>query len=279
MHVAEIWQYPVKSMIGVTVPSAEVGPDGIVGDRAWATRDHVRGGIRGAKQLGGLMQLSARYTDGPGSPVAIGLPDGTTVRTDDPGASERVSAALDHGVTLEPLRPADDAEHYLRGAPDHDDLLEELHAVFGREAGEPLPDLSPFPPEILVYESPPGTYHDAFPLLLLSTSALRALGEALPDSVVDVRRFRPSLVIDTGDQEGHPERGWIGRRVRVGSVELEVATGCPRCAMVTRAIDASVPQDRQVLRHIVRDLGQDVGVYATVATPGTVAPGDPVTLA
>jgi len=279
VHLAEIWQYPVKSMIGVTVPAAEVGPAGIAGDRAWATRDHVRGGIRGAKQLGGLMQLSARYVDGPGGPVAIGLPDGTTVRTDDTDASERVSAALDHGVTLEPLRPPEDVEHYRRGAPDHDDLMEELNAIFGREQGEPLPDLSGFPPEILEFESPPGTYHDAFPLLLLSTSALRALSEALPESVIDVRRFRPSLVIDTGDEDGHPERSWIGRRLRVGAVELEVATGCPRCVMVTRPIDASVPQDRQVLRHVVKDLGQDLGVYATVATPGTVATGDPVTLA
>jgi MOSC domain-containing protein YiiM len=48
--------------------------------------------------------------------------------------------------------------------------------------------------------------------------------------------------------------------------------------MVTREIDADVPQDRSILRHIVRDLGQNVGVYATVLTPGTVRTGDPVTL-
>jgi uncharacterized protein YcbX len=274
--VGQIWQYPVKSMIGTTVPTAEVDAVGIVGDRTWAVRDHLRGGIRGAKQLGGLMRMAARH--GEGGAVTITLPDGTTTSTADGDADARVSAALDHEVSLEALRPPEDLDHYRRGAPDHDDLLVELNAIFGREEGEPLPDLSGFPPEILEYESPPGAYYDAYPLMLMTTSALRSLAEALPDSVVDVRRFRPSLVLDTGDAPGHPERDWVGRRVRVGAVELDVALGCPRCVMVTRPVDDGVPQDRTILRHIVRDLGQDVGVYATVVTPGRIGEGDAVAL-
>lgn len=278
MRVAEIWRYPVKSMIGGTVPAAQVDAQGIVGDRTWAVRDQVRGGIRGAKQLGGLMRLAATYSGEAGGPVTITLPDGGTVSTDDPDADTRVSVAIDHEVTLEARRPAADLDHYRRGAPYHDDLMDELNATFGREEGEPLPDLSAFPPEIFEFESPPGTYHDAYPLMVMTTSALHALRRARPDSVVDVRRFRPSLVIDTGDEPGHPEQAWIGRRLRVGEVEVDVVGGCPRCVMVTRPIDDDVPQDRALLRHIVRDLGQDVGVYATVARPGTVAAGDEAAL-
>src|SRR5690606_30754251 len=151
--------------------------------------DQVRGGIRGAKVLGGLMRLSARYIDRPGGAVSITFPDGTSMSTDDPEASRAVSAAIGHEVTLEALRPADDLDHYRRGAPYHDDLMEELRAIFGRTEDEPLPDLSVFPPEIFEHESPPGTYHDAFPLMLMSTSALRSLREALPGSAIDVRRF------------------------------------------------------------------------------------------
>lgn len=44
--------------------------------------------------------------------------------------------------------------------------------------------------------------------------------------------------------------------------------------MVTREINGQLPADRAVLRHIVRDLGQDVGVYATVVQPGTISAGD-----
>lgn len=277
--MSQVWRYPVKSMMGERVAGADLADRGVVGDRIWAVRDEVRGGIRGAKKIGALMQLAAEYADGVDGPVRITLPDGSTVTTDDPDRDRVVSDALGHEVTLWPLRPADDLDHYRRGAPDSDDVMEELNAIFGREEGEPLPDLSVFPPEIIEFESPPGTYHDAFPLLLLSTSALRALAEALPDSVVDVRRFRPSLVVDTGDEPGHPEFGWVGRRLEVGTAELEVVTPCPRCVMVTREIDASVPADRAVLRHVVRELDQNVGVYATVVTPGRVSVGEAVTFA
>jgi hypothetical protein len=279
VKVSQVWRYPVKSMMGERVAGADLADRGVVGDRIWAVRDEVRGGIRGAKKIGALMQLAAEYADGVDGPVRITLPDGSTVTTDDPDRDRVVSDALGHEVTLWPLRPADDLDHYRRGAPDSDDVMEELNAIFGREEGEPLPDLSVFPPEIIEFESPPGTYHDAFPLLLLSTSALRALAEALPDSVVDVRRFRPSLVVDTGDEPGHPEFGWVGRRLEVGTAELEVVTPCPRCVMVTREIDASVPADRAVLRHVVRELDQNVGVYATVVTPGRVSVGEAVTFA
>jgi uncharacterized protein len=279
MHVDQIWRYPVKSMIGGQVDRADLTPNGILGDRTWAVRDQVRGGIRGAKILGGLMRLSARYVDGVdghGSTVAITLPDGAVVTTDDPSAAAAVSAAIGHEVTLEPLAPADDLAHYRRGAAYHDDPMDELRSIFGRTEDEPLPDLSAFPPTIFVHESPPGTYYDAFPLMLMSTSALRSLGEVLAASAIDVRRFRPSLVIDTGDAPGHPEQSWTGCRVRVGTATLEVTVPCPRCVMVTREIDGDVRQDRAILRHIVRDLDQNVGVYATVVTPGTIRTGDAV---
>jgi uncharacterized protein YcbX len=281
VRVDQIWQYPVKSMVGTTVPAADLAPTGLVGDRTWAVRDQVRGGIRGGKVLGGLMQLSARYVAGDGATggaVAITLPDGSTVTTDDAQVDARVSEAIDHEVVLEALRPADDLDHYRRGEAYHDDLMVELRSIFGREEDEPLPDLSQFPPEILEYESPPGTYYDVHPLLLVTTSALRSLATALPESNVDVRRFRPSLVVDTGDAEGHPELGWIGQQLRIGDAVVRIEGGCPRCVMVTRRIDDDLPQDRTILRHIVRDLGQDVGVYATVVTPGRLDAGAEVEL-
>jgi uncharacterized protein YcbX len=273
VHVAQVWQYPVKSMIGVRVERAELTADGMVGDRTWAVRDEERGGIRGAKKIGELMRLAARHVDG--GHVAITLPDGSTVRSDDADVNERVSAALDHRVTLWPLQPPTDLDHYRRGPSDSDDPMEELRGVFGREPDEPLPDFSVFPPVIFEYESPPGTYLDAFPLLIMTTSALRSLEAALPDSSVDVRRFRPNLVIDTGDEPGHPEFGWIGQRLRIGTAELEIVAPCPRCVMVTREVAPDVPTDRSVLRHIVRDLDQNLGVYAAVAITGTVSVGDP----
>jgi uncharacterized protein len=276
VHVIQLWRHPVKSMVGETVDTVELDELGVVGDRIWATRDLERGGIRGAKQLGGLMTFAARALGG--GHAEITLPDGTEVTTADDDVDRRVSEALGHPVRLEALRPPDDLDHYRRGRPDNDDMLTELRAVFGRDDDEPLPDFSVFPPEIVEFESPPGTYYDAFPLLVMTTSALRSLAEALPDSAIDVRRFRPSTVIDTGDVTGHPEFGWRGRTAAIGTARIELGDPCPRCVMVTRRIDDDVPADRRVLRHVVAELDQNVGVYARVVQPGRIDVGDPVSL-
>lgn len=276
VHVSQIWQYPVKSMIGSTVDSAAIDPIGMVGDRTWAVRDLEIGGIRGAKRLGKLMTLAARYEAEPGGPVRIDLPDGTSVSSNDADVDARLSDAVGRKLSLEALRPAEDLDHFRRGPAYLDDMMDELRDMFGRTEDEPLPDFGLFPPEIIEFESPPGTYYDAFPLMIMSTSAMRSMAEALPDSNIDVLRFRPSLVLDTGDLGGHPELDWVGRRITVGEVELELVGPCPRCVMVTRTVTDDLPQDRGILRHIVADLDQNVGVYATVVRPGRITAGDPV---
>jgi uncharacterized protein YcbX len=278
MKVDQLWRYPVKSMIGEVLESTELGEWGLAGDRGWAVCDEERGGIRGAKKIGGLMKLGARYTAAPDGPVEITLPDGSTVSSDDGEINDRLSEAVDHQVTLWPRRPATDLDHYRRGKGDHDDVFDELRDIFGREADEPLPDLTVFPPEILEYESPPGTYFDAFPLLVMSTAALASLAAELPDSTIDVKRFRPNLVVDTAFREGHPEFEWAGMRARIGSATIEFTTACPRCIMVTREVDEDIPRDTQLLRYIVKDLDQNVGMYARIVEGGEIAVGDSVLL-
>ena len=48
--------------------------------------------------------------------------------------------------------------------------------------------------------------------------------------------------------------------------------------MVTRAVGPGIPADRAVLRHIVADLDQNVGVYASVSVAGPIGLGDTITL-
>ena len=278
MRVSQIWTYPVKSMIGVTTDSVSVSPLGIVGDRHWAVRDNERGGIRGAKKIGELMQFSARPASDVASSVIITLPNGEEVRSDDAQVDAVLSAALGRSVSLESL-PNDGAlEHFRRGPADSTDVMEELRGIFGRTEEEPLPDFSAFPPEVSEFESPPGTHHDCWPLMVMTTSAFAALSTALPDSVIDILRFRPSIVIDTPDETGHPEFLWKGRTGQLGSAVVEFLDPCPRCIMITRRINDSIPEDRAILRHVVRDLNQAVGVYARIVTPGKVSVGDLLTL-
>lgn len=285
--VSSVWRYPAKSMMGDAFDALVLGEAGVIGDRGWAVRDEVRGGIRGAKKIGGLMRLHAAYTEEPepGAPVPaieITMPDGDRVRSDDADVNDRLSAFLDHAVSLWPLQPPTDLDHYRRGAADSDDLMTELMGIFGREPGEPLPTFEGLPMDVLMeYESPPGSYFDAFPILLVTDRSLASLAELAPGSSFDARRFRPNVVIATEsdgvDAPPFPEQEWIGRRVRVGEVEFAVTATCPRCVMVTRDF-GDLAEDRQVLRTIVKHADQNVGVYATVATPGTIRVGDAVTV-
>lgn len=280
--IAEIWRHPVKSMAGERLTAARLGEDGVPGDRGWAVRDERRGGIRGAKKIPALMQLGARCVAEPGGgrwpAPEITLPDGSVVLADAPDAAARVSEAIGTPVTLWPRLPASAREHYRRGPPDHPDILTELRAIFGREPDEPLPDLARFPREILEFESPLGTYFDAYPLLLLTDASLRHLQALAPASRVDVRRFRPNLLIASPPGvEGVPEQDWHGRRLAVGGAELEVVVGCPRCVMITHAFD-DLPRDTGLMRTVVKELDQDVGVYARVLAPGPVAVGDAIRL-
>ena len=267
----------MKSMIGVVAESVTISPLGIVGDRHWAIRDNERGGIRGAKKIGELMQFSARPAGDGSTQVVITLPNGEEVRSDDARVDSVLSTALGRSVSLESLPSDGDLEHFRRGPSDSTDVMAELRGIFGRTEEEPLPDFSAFPPEVSEFESPPGTHHDCWPLLVMSSSALEAMQKAVPDSVVDILRFRPSIVIDAPDETGHPEFSWKGRKGQLGSTVVEFLDPCPRCVMITRRINDSIPEDRAILRHVVRDLNQAVGVYARIVTPGKVSVGDTLT--
>mgnify|MGYP006243631681 FL=1 len=103
--ITEIHRYPVKSMLGETPSEVTVSERGIHGDRAWATRDEIRGGIRGAKKLPQLMLFSARSIEGNTSEITA--PDGSTCLTSSDEMNHWLSEKLDHSVTLWPLLPPD----------------------------------------------------------------------------------------------------------------------------------------------------------------------------
>jgi len=272
MNISQLWSYPVKSMVGEQVPSVALSMLGIEGDRHWAIRDMERGGIRGAKKIGALMQYGAQRH---GDEVIITLPNGATVSSRDADVDAVLTAALGHQVSLESLPTDNNLEHFRRGPGDFDDPMQELRAIFGRTDDEPLPNFAAFPPEVVEFESPPGTHYDCWPLMVMTTSAMDALRVALPNSVIDERRFRPSIMVET-HETGHVEFSWKGKHAQMGTAVVEFLDPCPRCVMVTQAVNDDIGPDRDILRHIVRDLDQNLGVYARVITPGVVHVGDAV---
>lgn len=303
-RVKEVWRYPVKSMAGEKLTECSIRSLGIPGDRGWALRDETAKEITNGKRIPLLMQCAARYQEEPTNEriphVDITLPDGTQISSDNLQVDARLSELLGKQITLWPLQPASNKAHYRRaqrGSRLAGRLIQfsafrsmlptltrfgnmnaALREVFSREPGEPIPDISILPPEVLEFTSPPGTYFDAFPIHVLTTASLETMSKSNPAAVWDVRRFRPNFLIKTEDGiEGLIESGWAGRKLRLGNVELSCEIPTARCGMTTHA-QFDLPKDLTVLRSIVKEAGQNLGVYASVVTTGKVSEGDPVEL-
>lgn len=301
-RVSEIWRYPVKSMGGEQLERSEVGTNGLWGDRAWAVVDVATGEIHNAKRFPILMQCATTYRRAP-SPgdipeVEITLPDGARLSSDSPLLPDRLSELMRHRVSLEKLRPATDTGFYRRR--DAGTALigrvarfrqgrrvlawalrrglagGTVREDFARQAGEPLPDLSDAPSEAFEFYTPPGTFFDLFPIHVLTTSALASMRRLNPAGDWNARRFRPNLLVETAvESTGQVEQGWLGQRVRVGRFTIKGELPTVRCAMPTHAQPA-LAADPSVLRTIVREADQCLGLYASVSEPGAVAIGEAV---
>lgn len=302
--IQQIWRYPVKSMAGERLGECTVESLGIPGDRGWALRDESSREITNGKRIPLLMQCAASYRDQPTSGtiplVEITLPDGARIASHDPAVNARLSEVLGKSLTLWPLQPATNKAHYRRAKfgsrlagrlsqfnafrsalpklTSFGSMNASLREMFSREADEPIPDISILPPEVLEFTSPPGTYFDAFPIHVLTTASLATMSQHNAAAVWDVRRFRPNFLIKTDDGiEGLIESNWGGRTLRLGNVELKCEIPTVRCGMTMHA-QSDLPKDPSVLRTIVKDADQNLGVYASVITKGQVSEGDRVEL-
>jgi uncharacterized protein len=302
--IKQIWRYPVKSMAGELLESCSVGNLGIPGDRGWAVRDETIGEITNGKHFPLLMQSSAKYREEPTAGVVphadMYFPDGSTLGTDDSKVNEKLSALLGKSVSLWPIQPATNKEFYRRRSTaarvlgrlaryravraalpaltSFGKANAELREAFSREPDEPIPDVSTLPPEILEFTSPLGTYFDAFPIHLVTTSSLDVMARLNPNAQWDVRRFRPNFLIETDTKfKTMMESEWNGQKLRLGNVELLCDIPTVRCGMTLQA-QKGLPKDPSILRSIVKDANQNLGIYAKVPGVGEVRVGDVVEL-
>ncbi|MBQ1075626.1 MOSC domain-containing protein [Micromonospora sp. C31] len=272
-EVARLCRFPVKSMLGEFVQECEFGFDGLTGDRGYALVDDLTGLVASAKRprrWRALLTCSARVVPAGSTgalSVEITFPDGKTGRTGERWVDDALSELLDRRVHLVDRPPPGAAIE--RANP--------LQALVD-DAGTRSAPVHP------LGGAAPGTFFDFAPIHLLTTAALRRIGElGGPTSPV---RYRPNLVVSTPEGEsGFLENSWAGRRLLVGSdVLLDVIVPTPRCAVPT--LDhGSLPADRAALsvpaRHNrIASVGNEpcAGAYARVVRPGRVRTGDRIQL-
>ncbi|MGK5557231.1 MOSC domain-containing protein [Actinomadura kijaniata] len=252
--VTALYRYPVKSMLGERLDTADLTATGVRGDRAWALLDRTTGKVASAKNprlWRALLQARAALD---GTAVRITLPDGTRVSGD-----EDLSRWLGRPVTLADT-PPDGAEldravpeEVLAGGVTADVAVEQITIGAG---------------------APPGAFVDFAPVHLIGTATLRATG-------AEAVRYRPNLVVDTG--AAYEENAWVGRTLRIGTAVLRVIAPTPRCAVPTlehgdlpRSPDALRVPARENLVEPLPGMGDRAcaGAYAQVVQPGRIAVGD-----
>ena len=98
---------------------------------------------------------------------------------------------------------------------------------------------------------------------------------------VDLRRFRPNVVIETNSPEPFEENRWVGRTLMFGEGNGGPALGVTmrdeRCVMVNFDPDTA-ERDSAVMKTVVRMNENCAGVYGTVVRVGELRVGQVVTL-
>jgi len=280
--VTGIWRYPVKSMLGEALQECEIGPAGLVGDRAYALIDLEDGKVASAKnprKWGTLLDCRASFVNS--TVVEIMLPDGSSVRSDDADVDAALSKAIGREVHLASTAPDD--RSFEEVWPDIEGLApEEVIAgsnIGTEETGERVSQFA------LGMAAPAGTFFDLSVVHLLTTATLARLHELAPDATFDVRRYRPNVLIDW-EPAGFVENDWVNQAVALGDVQLSVTMPTMRCVMTTLP-QQDLPRDRGTLKTIAEHNRIEItgigtwacaGVYGDVATPGTVRVGDTVSV-
>jgi uncharacterized protein YcbX len=102
---------------------------------------------------------------------------------------------------------------------------------------------------------------------------------------VDLRRFRPNIVIETNSAEPFAEDRWVGRTLMFGGgssgaapmAAIGVTMRDERCVMVNLDPDIA-ERDSEVMKTVVRLNENYAGVYGTVVRAGELRVGQVVTL-
>lgn len=173
-QVMRIMRYPVKSVGGEQVASADVSEDGILGDRAFGIVDAASGLLLSAHTVVLLAWARAHWRED--GEAMIVLPDGSALGTEDDDVDERLSEWLDRRVRIERA------------------VSSPGHIVESRTGG---------------WQTSPGSFRDTMASLLLvddDVVAVEMAGRAnliigpLPDGpeAASLRKAWPGAVLDIG---------------------------------------------------------------------------------
>lgn len=218
LQISQLWHYPLKSAQGRSLPSVMLSAYGVQHDRRWLLVD-ADGQMLTQRQQPQLGALQVQVV----ADALILTWAGQSIRAQPSAvASERVSVWGDrmfaHAVSAvinQQLSAWLGLAVRLVYCPDQAQRVVDPQYAAGHHTG----------------------FSDGFPMLLLNQASLDHLSAAW-GAPVDVRRFRPNLVV-SGDCVAFAEDGWSS--LQVGELIFDLVKPCQRCVIPTLNPDDQQP--------------------------------------
>jgi uncharacterized protein YcbX len=218
--LTDLFIYPVKSLRGCRVESADLDGLGLVGDRRFLVVDPA-GRFMTQRTLPRMALIETALTADSLTLSAPGAGSVSVARASDPAAPLRtVSVWSSAGLQAEDC--GEESSRWLSTFLDTPSRLVRAGAAFKR------PVLKPG-------KARPGdqvTFADAYPLLVISAASLADLNDRLisrGEEAVPMDRFRPNLVVSKC--QPYAEDTWT--RFQIGRIEFRAGGPCARCIMTT----------------------------------------------
>ena len=211
MKISGLYVYPVKSARGVSVTDCQLLPSGLEHDRRFMVVDE-EGTFLTQRDHPTLATLGATIT---GSELVLAVPGVEPVRVD----------LVCDGPIAE-VTVWGDAVRGIDCGPKAAGLLTHMLARLARLVRMPRGAERRVDPD----HASPGdvvSFADGFPVLISTEASIQAVNAGL-ERPVDVRRYRPNIVI-----EGAPafaEDTW--RSITIGEARLDLVKPCARCVVV-----------------------------------------------
>ena len=212
LQLSQIWIYPVKSLGGIALPTAQVQPKGLTHDRRWMLVD----------EQGGFM-------------TQRNYPEMALFHLSTDGARYIIS----HGSDQRELASGTASDQTFESTIWNDivhvrEVREELSRWFSQKLGLScrlvyFPENNPRPvdPAYKVNDDQV-SLADGFPFLIIGQGSLDALNRRL-ETPLPMKRFRPNFVFTGGDP--HEEDTW--KKFTIGANRFAGVKPCARCVMTT----------------------------------------------
>ena len=249
--LSEIWVYPIKSCAGISVRQSTLTETGLEWDRTWMVVDD-QGQMVSQRELPAMALIETRLR---ASDVVL-----------------RAPGMLALHLALEQAEGPTQVEVWGHTMPAYDmgelaaqwitDFLKATPA--GRSLG-PL-RLARFDPEHQRPSDPawsqghPGlnTFGDGFPLLVISAASLQEFNrraQAMGRTAVDMRRFRPNLVLSGLEPHQEDDLKSITLDTPQGSIDISLVKPCVRCTVPD--VDPADGQMDSVVNPVLQSYRQD----------------------